>query len=129
MRASPYSIAVFLWFCVGCDPAVHTHLSVTPAITGSPHQPDEVVSLVCPVLQTNGLGEFRTTNQPPASAVTFTDWYAGGNPHIWVAISHEGWPVSVDFMERWTSHRSHKHKRLVREVQATLKQHEFQVER
>jgi hypothetical protein len=129
MRAQLCLGAVCLSLCMGCDPMVHTHLIVTPAVVGASHQPDEVVALVRPLLLANGFGEFRATNEPPTSAVTFTDWYPGGNPHIWVAISHDGWPVTVDFNERWIAHRSRKHKKVVRQVEAKLKEHDFRTER
>jgi hypothetical protein len=106
---------------------VRTHLTVTPAMIGSSHQPAEVLSIVHPILQTHGFGEFPAKDKPPASPITFSDWYPGKNPNIWVSISQESWPVSVDFMERWTAHRSRKHKSMAREVESALEQHDLRV--
>jgi hypothetical protein len=131
MRANPYLIAVCLSFCAGCHPAVHSHLGVTPALTGSPSQTEGVVSIVRPILQANGFSELRTTNQSPSSAMIFTDGPAGGDRHTWVYITCRdgGWPMSLHFMDQPAYRRSDKHMKLVAEVEAALKQHDFQVER
>jgi hypothetical protein len=125
MRVHHYIALVVVGLCVGCDPAVHTHLSVTPALAGSSRQPGEVVSVVRPILEGQGLGEMRGTNEPPSAPILFTDWFAGGNPHLWVTISSNSWPVSISFMERYTAHRSRKHKQTVKAVERALEDNEF----
>lgn len=95
---------------------------------GKDTDPSDVLLVVRPVLQSRGFVEFPGTNEPPKSTVTFTDWYLGENPEIWVTVSQTGWPVSVDFTERWTSHRSHKHMSVAKEVKRTLEEHQFRVQ-
>ncbi len=114
-------------FVAGCDSMVRTSLSVTPAVAGNNRRPDEVLAIVRPVLESHNFGLFSGVNDPTNTVVCFTDWYPGKNPTIWVGVSRNTWPVHIDFDERWTAHRSHKHKSVAKAVEKALVENGFRV--
>jgi hypothetical protein len=127
VRLNTLLLIVGVWICAGCDAMVHTHFSITPAMTGRVNRPDDVLLAVRSVVEARGLEELRSTNMPPTSRITFTDWYPGKNPNLFVTVSYEQWPVNINLTERWTSHRSRKHRKLARELEVALEDRELQV--
>jgi hypothetical protein len=117
-----------LWLCVGCDSVVVSHLTINPGPTIRPVNPKEVVPIVHSIVEMEGFGEFvNRTNPAPSGRIEFTNWGSGHNPSLFITVSYERWPVNISFFERYTSHKSRMHKKVVKEIEAALTEQKFKV--